>query len=559
MNVLLVVPAAVGGLPSGYQGMAYISACLKESGHTVSCIHGASVTDYEKLLRDFSRKSGAIDIVGTGGMSVHLRSIKKLIAAARSVFPDAVVLLGGNIVTCMPKLMMRELDADFGIMGEGELSTVHLLQTLSEGGDPRTIPGVVFKDPRSGEIHISDKMDIPQDLDAIPFPDMEAFGYCPTSNSRPTESGMGSSLRDDERGYGILCTRSCPYNCSFCYHPPGHKFRQRSLENILAEIDMAIDRYDINHVNLGGEVIFTKSNPEFGYALCNALKKRKLTWNNQLMINAVTDDLLRAMKDSGCVMISYGIESVSDKILKSMRKGTTRAQIEDVLEMTYSHSIDIQGNILFGDREETWETFNDSVSWWLKNPKYMLELIQIYVCPNSDLYLDAVKRGIIKNELEFLDTDDPRDWIVNVTKMSDAEYKEMARRIHELRTLCGYFPGVLKRFYCRETNENGRKMYHVETVCPHCSGSNRYERLSLGANFGVLSSDERTVYQTFDRPMILKCRNCTRRYHIPNLHLIDALPKTPRRMFGTHVPSHKLLELYFKRGGNINELTDALY
>ena len=86
---------------------------------------------------------------------------------------------------------------------------------------------------------------------------------------------------------------------------------------------------------------------------CERIKQFDVKWMVQLHVNSACDETIRAMKDSGCVFISYGIESMSQPILESMQKKSKVPRIQEALELTYEHKIEYKVTYFFGDSAET--------------------------------------------------------------------------------------------------------------------------------------------------------------------------------------------------------------
>lgn len=140
----------------------------------------------------------------------------------------------------------------------------------------------------------------------------------------------------------------------------------------------------------------------------------------QLHVNSVDDAILARMHDSGCTYISYGIESMSQPVLNSMKKRSTKTRIDKAMRWTYDHKIGIQGNIIFGDTAETFETANESMEWWVKNQSYMINLSRLQVYPGSPDYIEAVRDGLIEDRIKWIDN---QDVYLNISKLNafDAE------------------------------------------------------------------------------------------------------------------------------------------
>ena len=134
------------------------------------------------------------------------------------------------------------------------------------------------------------------------------------------------------------------------------------------------------------------------------------------------------MKDSGCVSLSFGIESADNRVLESMEKHTTIEKVEEALEMSREAGICPFGNLLLGEVADDKESFQKNLEWFLSHPDIRLGFNKILVLPGSKLYSYAVANGFIKDEVAYLEEE---NYTINITRMTDDEYKECTRIMDE--------------------------------------------------------------------------------------------------------------------------------
>ncbi|MBN1545860.1 MAG: hypothetical protein JW902_04295 [Syntrophaceae bacterium] len=120
--------------------------------------------------------------------------------------------------------------------------------------------------------------------------------------------------------------------------------------------------------------------------------------------------------------MSFGLESADNRILKSMKKGTTVEQIERTLRLVYDAGISFEGAFIFCDIEETYETASNTLKWWREHSEYRITLNLITIYPGTYLYKYACERGIIKDRVKFLKLGCPQ---VNVSKLTDRQMNEL--------------------------------------------------------------------------------------------------------------------------------------
>ncbi len=135
------------------------------------------------------------------------------------------------------------------------------------------------------------------------------------------------------KGYGMMTSRGCPYPCTFCSVAPVWNLESysRSPQNIVAEMEFLNRRAGVDLFLFQDE--FFVSGKRQVMEFCGELRRRSLNvqWKAFGRVNLVDEEMMRAMADSGCVELRFGIESGSDRILKQIKKGFTSAQTLEVV------------------------------------------------------------------------------------------------------------------------------------------------------------------------------------------------------------------------------------
>lgn len=474
MNFLIVAPKFVDVVGQHYHfplGLAYISSSLKKNGYNVHCLNLNHYTEpIEAMLhREITGKN--IDVVCIGGLSAHFNKVRAVLNIARSIKPDIITIAGGGLISSEPALMLKALKLDFGIIGEGEETISELADAIINGKDYRNVNGIIYVDKDEGVNMTPPRKEI-ADIDAIPWPDYDGFEIEKYLDMFIPSSYINMYPFDKPRELPILASRSCPYSCTFCYHPIGKKYRQRSLDNIFEELEHLVKKYRINMLAVYDELFSTnrKRLEEF----CERIKKYSLKWIVQLRVDSVDAEMLSMMKDAGCYYISYGLESACDKILESMKKKITVPHIEKALKLTREAGVGIQGNFIFGDSAETWETANETLEWWLKHREYQIWLIPIETYPGTELYHRAVNKGLIPDRLKYIESGCP---IINGSSMSDEEYGKLMYLIRSYSDMNKILPDVIsvKKIY---TDNIMRDLFTLEVRCPHCHKTVKYHNFS---------------------------------------------------------------------------------
>lgn len=223
------------------------------------------------------------------------------------------------------------------------------------------------------------------------------------------------------------------------------------------------------------------------------IKKYNLKWIAQMRVDDVDEETLVKLKESGLFYISYGLESASNVVLKSMKKKIKIDKIETALYLTQKHGIGIQGNFIFGDSAETQETYNETIQWWEKHKQYQINLGVIEAYPGTPIYLEAMKKDLIKDKLEFIKKGCPP---LNMTNISDDNYNAMVQNIwqrsHEFRIYAKLHQSKKIAFHKIKGN-----IYAFSLQCPHCLQEVHYRNIHKEQN-GSFKLGCKMCHQRFD-------------------------------------------------------------
>ncbi|MBF0384080.1 MAG: cobalamin-dependent protein [Magnetococcales bacterium] len=463
MRVLLVI--AQQASMTTYQlpvGIGYIAASLKCAGHDVKTLNpNHSLSSLEAQLAQVINAFKP-QMLGVGGMSFHMQQILQTVVMARPMLPpDAVIVIGGTIISNHPDVTMRAIPgADIGVVGEGEKTIVELVEALESQTALGQINGLIYRD-HDNKLVQTPPRPIETNLDSLPWIDWEEIGLDTfASLHRPGELAPGLIVKPGARVMPFLSSRGCPFSCTFCCHAiAGRRYRTRSMDDIFAELKYAIDKFGIDTIAFYDDIFCLK--PKTLKEFCARIRPLKLRWQCSLRVEQVNVENLKLMKDSGCVCISFGVESMSPVVLESMKKSTTRDDLVKALAIMYDARITTWANLIFGDPAETMETALESLEWWAENNHLDLRTAFIGYHPGSTIYEDALAKGVIKDPLDFLLLNKPE---INATAMSDEEYNLLKNFIIPHHVLAFGMPGKILGLEHADKPE----FFRLKSVCPHC-------------------------------------------------------------------------------------------
>lgn len=476
LNFLLVMPRLVQSVGDGYVfplGIAYISSSMKKAGFNVFTLNlNHCEGDIYEIIKD-KIKENNINVVATGGLSPQYHLVKSVIEAAKKTNKKIITVVGGGIISAEADVAMEALKyADFGVIGEGELSMCELAKAMEDSEDYSKIDGIIFKQ-KSKYIKTKVRQDI-QDINNIPWPDYDGFDIKKYLDVPPA----GHAGLSKGRAVCMLGSRSCPYLCTFCFHTNGFKYRKRSLDDFFAELDYLVNNYNIEYISMADELF--APDLERVKEFCTRIKKYGIRWHADFRIDRITPEMLTILKDSGLDVMFFGLESADNNILKSMHKDNTIENTERVLKMVYDSGIPMYGCFIFGDIEETVETANKTLKWWREHPEYFIHLTLIRPYPGTFIYKYARKNGIIKDPIKYLKDGCPQ---LNISKLNDDEFSDIVRQTSEVLKanklpesvkLLSYNPNLGRQtisgtcFKCKKKNTwDNIKLFAIDYI--HCS------------------------------------------------------------------------------------------
>ncbi len=204
----------------------------------------------------------------------------------------------------------------------------------------------------------------------------------------------------------IVTSRGCPAGCKYCIKHVSYQYsvRLRSPGKLVEEMRL-LKGLGIKHVNMYAD-LFTV-NREQVVELCHLLIKEnlKMTWTCNSRVDYVDEEMLRLMRQAGCILISWGIESANQDILKRAHKGYRTEQAAQALQWAHQAHIKNWGYFIIGLPGETVETIKESIALAKKLP---LDIILFHVAapyPGTPFFFEAVENGWFRPGVNWEEVD----------------------------------------------------------------------------------------------------------------------------------------------------------
>jgi len=407
-------------------GLAYIGASLLEEGHKVKILDLNLTSDKKRVIKKIL-KSTKYDVYGIGAMVVHYDYTVSLSKIIKKYHPNSLIVAGGSVASSIPEILLSSSKVDIAVLGEGELTIKEITKKINENDtDYSTIDGIYFK--KNGQIIKTKDREPIENLDLIPIPAMHLYN-------------MRAYIKDV---YPICTTRGCPFHCTFCYHCyKGYKVRRHSTERIIKEIKLIMQKYK----NVGIWIVddnFTL-NKKLVLEFCDALEKEnlKVKWIAYARVDAMDEELVKRMKECGCVGLFFGLESGSQTILNNIKKQTTVEQARNAILLCVKYGIPPMSNLMIGNKGENYHTAMETYKFIKElniGKFYNFQIMPFWFYfpmpfPKTELYEYAKKNGLIKNEVKLIKSFKSGGYerlIINYSELSDKKLLILKRSIERL-------------------------------------------------------------------------------------------------------------------------------
>ena len=363
-------------------GLGYIAAYLRDHDVAVNIVDCTFLSQDEAIERV---RSSNPDIIGIQSMfSMRNKSIE----LAKLLKKDCKLLVaGGPLPSVDPEGFLESFDVV--VVGEGEQTMLELVRQADGDFDPARTRGLAYRE--NGVTKLTPRREFIDNLDAIPFPARESFD--------------NQSYKDYySRNFGytitpVMTSRGCPFTCDFCSRPIfGNGIRFGSATNVTDEMEavrslgysriwFADDCFTLNHRRL--------------IDLCDEIIQRgvRMEWECLSRVDTVSGEVVRKMKQAGCVRIFFGLESGNDFVLSLMQKHATTGQAMEAVQMTKSSGIQVGAFFIVGYPGETNETVLDTLKFASSLPLDYLSFTFPYPIPGTPLY-DRVKEEMTPQDWE---------------------------------------------------------------------------------------------------------------------------------------------------------------
>ena len=385
-------------------GIALLAAISIEDGHLVQVYDANAWRKGPEVMRSVC-EADDWDVIAMGGITTAYNSIKELVKICRETCPDALTVLGGGVLTSIPREIMTWLpEFDIGVVGEAFETWPELLRAYDAGqSDFSDIDGLIYR-TGDGELKYSRPRGLLEDLDTLPYPAWDLFPleeiYFPNSVALASVEGMQASRRLD-----INASYGCSMICRYCYHlgiagdmryvededgatqvefdKPGtysRTIRYHSPKYIVDMVKHVHDKYGVNFIGFLDENLMTMhrySRETWLTEICRLWHEYGMApkenpdgtttgvyWGGTSHASLCSEEILQTMRAAGCSHLVYGYESFAPHVLKTIGKGATLKHNIRSFFWTLEAGIRPIPNLILGFPNEDFDSIRANMDAW---------------------------------------------------------------------------------------------------------------------------------------------------------------------------------------------------
>ena len=309
----------------------------------------------------------------------------KVTELIKEIYPEALVVAGGHYPSSYPDRIHDDKNVDYYVVGEGEIPFEKFV-------------GDVLKDELPADKRLNQKKCYLEDFNDFPSLEYDKLGVEAYLAMRDTSSIGG----DQGRTITLVTSRGCPYKCIYCatHNVWDFGFRAQSAENVFKQVVELKEKYNVDTVVFVDDnfILSKRRTKEF----CRLLIKNKvnISWYpNSVLINALDEEMIKLMAQSGCLSLALAVESGVDRIQKMIKKRVKLDHAKKMQECLRREGITIFSLFVLGFPGETKEEIEQTLQFArdLKSDWYIMQIAT--PLPNTEMYDIAAENNYLPENL----------------------------------------------------------------------------------------------------------------------------------------------------------------
>ena len=383
MKILLIYPyflenrvRTVEDVSTVPLGLYYVASVLMENQYDVEILNWYNVNGTPNIIKQVLVDKKP-DVIGFSILHANRWGGIEIARIAKKINPHTTIVFGGIGATFLwDHLLTHFREVDFVVIGEGEYTFLSLIRHLEFKRQKafETVNGLAFR--KDGKAFRTAEAAAICELDDLPIP-ARFFTY-----------------------QHLALTRGCAGNCNFCGSPRfwGRHVRFHSSNYFIEQLERLYQQGI--HFFYFTDDTFT-INKSLVIEICKKIikKEMRISWSAISRVDYVSEDVLYWMRKAGCIQISYGVESGSEKIRKILQKKITIPKIQNAFGWTQKYGIMARAYFIYGCPGETRQTIQQTIDLIddIKPLSTIFYILDIF--PGTQLYEDFKQRIKVNDDI----------------------------------------------------------------------------------------------------------------------------------------------------------------
>ena len=350
-------------------GVYYVAAVLKENNYDVEILNWHNINATPEKIKEILVEKKP-EVIGFSILHGNRWGGIEIARIAKKIDPAVTIVFGGVGATFLWEHFLSHFsEVDYVVIGEGEHTFLNLVEHLESGHLQKieTLNGLAYR--KDGQaVRTADAVAINR-LDDLPDP-AKHFTY-----------------------QHLSLTRGCAGKCKFCGSPRfwGRNVRFHSADYFVGQLQRLYQK---------GIRFFYFSDDTFTVdkkrviEICRKIidKEMNIAWNAISRVDYISEEIINWMRKAGCIQISYGVESGSEKIRNFLQKKIATGAIQNAFDLTQRYGIMARAYFIYGCPQESRQTIQDTIDLIdrIKPLGTVFYILDIY--PGTRLYEDFKQR-----------------------------------------------------------------------------------------------------------------------------------------------------------------------
>jgi len=416
-------------LCSPYEGVTYIATVLNNAGFPVNIIDVRySENPMEEAVSEILKNT---DVLGIATFEDNFPFIRELISQVKSKKPSIPIISGGSLVTSVPHIFMKYTETDIAVISEGELTILELMESFKNNNwknDLKDIHGICYRDENGNSVRTAPRGQM-LNLDFLPKMRLDLW---PQSKS---EMGLQPQII-------ASYSRGCAMDCSFCYRTTP-QVAMKSPKKLDEDLKWLKEEYNIEFIFFS-DLTFNaiKRNT---MEILDVIKSHDIRWTCLTRCANVDLEQMVSMKEAGCDIALFGVESLGAGALKEARKPTTKNVSIKAMRTSFESGVRFGALTIVGLPGETKDSLFEMAKW-AEEFNHITRVKYLSLMPGTTFYQQAINDKTLKSEIDhinWLSIEQAlhEDEFINISGLDEAVVREGYKRIYD-----SYQPGPVMDF-----------------------------------------------------------------------------------------------------------------